>query len=263
MHCYSTDNKKIFFEILGNEKADKTIVFLNGLSQTTQSWGLMTPYFRDDFRIILIDFIYQGNSDKQCEKRDFDMHASDVLAVINTIGQEKIILVGLSYGSIVGQHFAVNYPERLDKMVLLSTFANKTPYYEAIELSWKRALDLGGYSLMLDVMLPFVLSDTYFQNPIIPIDLLKSARKDLVEATSLKKLMEATAERKDYLKELNKITIPTLVIHGRQDSLFPVYLGKAVSDNIPKSKLIIIEEAGHTLNLESVALVSRHIIDFI
>ena len=263
MHCNTSDNKKIYFEVIGNENADKSIVFLNGLSQTTQSWGFITPYFQVNHRIILIDFIFQGNSDKESEIRDFDTHANDVIAVLNELGINIAIVVGLSYGSIVAQHMAVNYPDRINKLILLSTFANKTPYYEAIELSWRRALDLGGYSLMLDVMLPFVLSDNYFQNPIIPIDLLKSARKDMVEAVSLKKLMEATAQRKDYLKELNKIKTPTLVVHGRQDNLFPVYLGQAVADNISNSKLIVLEEAGHTLNIEAFAVVAKHIIDFL
>jgi pimeloyl-ACP methyl ester carboxylesterase len=173
------------------------------------------------------------------------------------------ILIGLSYGSLVAQNYAVNYSSRVEKLVLLSTFAHKTPYYEAIELSWSRALEIGGYSLMLDVMMPFVLSDNYFQNPLIPVELLKSARKEMIEAVSLRKLMEATEKRPDYRKELEKIKVSTLVIHGDSDTLFSVDLGRQVANSIPNALFVIIPRTGHTLNLESVDLVNAEVSKFL
>ncbi len=263
MKCTTFDGKSIYYEVQGNINSSKTIIFLNGLSQSTVSWGLLTPYFFKDYKIILMDFIFQGQSDKEGEVRDFDTHAKDVLTVMDTLEIQKISIVGLSYGSLVGQHFALLYPERLQNLILLSTFAHKTPYYEAIELSWRRSLDQGGYSLMLDVMMPFVLSDTYFNNPLIPIDLLKQSRQDLIEAKSLTKLMQATADRKDYRPFLKQVNTPTLVIHGQLDNLFHVDLGKAVADAIPNATFIIIQNAGHTLNLEATSIVAQHIINFI
>ena len=161
----SVDGKSIFYEVHGDVTSLRTIVFLNGLSQTTKSWGLMAPIFLN-FRLVFIDFIFQGSSDQEGEMRDFNQHAQDVLSVMDHLAIPTPILIGLSYGSLVAQNYAVNYPNRVEKLVLLSTFAHKTPYYEAIELSWSRALEIGGYSLMLDVMMPFVLSDNYFQNPL-------------------------------------------------------------------------------------------------
>ncbi len=263
MFIKTEDNKSLFVEVQGNLTSSKTIVFLNGLSQSTIAWGFVVPYFALDFKIVLLDFIFQGDSDKTGEVRDFDQHAKDVISVIDALKIDKAYFVGLSYGSIVAQHIGVNYTNRIEKLILLSTFAHKTPYYEAIELSWRRALDFGGYSLMLDVMLPFVLSNSYFAQPIIPIEIMKSARKDLVDATSLHKLMDATHARKDYRENLKSITAATLVIHGRQDTLFSVDLGKAVADNIPDSEFVIIENAGHTLNLEGVEFVVELIMKFI
>ncbi len=256
------DNKNIYCEIVNNQPGLPVIFLLNGLSQTTLSWGFITPLLKEKYTLVLMDFVFQGNSDKEGDWRDFDQQAEDVIAVLDYFSLSKVTFIGLSYGSIVAQHLGVLFPNRIDKMVLLSTFAHKTPYYEAIELSWKRALEMGGYSLLLDVMLPYVLSDHYFSNPIIPIDLLKSMRKDVVEAKALDKLMTATLYMKDYRKELTKIKVPTLVIHGGKDMLFPIELGKAVADHIESSKFVIIPEAGHTLNLEEVPKVIHLIEEF-
>ena len=258
----SVDGKSIFYEVHGDVTSLQTIVFLNGLSQTTKSWGLMAPIFLN-FRLVFIDFIFQGSSDQEGEMRDFNQHAQDVLSVMDHLAIPTPILIGLSYGSLVAQNYAVNYPNRVEKLVLLSTFAHKTPYYEAIELSWSRALEIGGYSLMLDVMMPFVLSDNYFQNPLIPVELLKSARKEMIEAVSLRKLMEATEKRPDYRKELEKIKVSTLVIHGDSDTLFSVDLGRQVANSIPNALFVVIPRTGHTLNLESVHLVSAEVSKFL
>jgi 3-oxoadipate enol-lactonase len=152
----------------------------------------------------------------------------------------------------------------LDKLVLISTFAHKTPYYEAIELSWWRALEMGGYSLMLDIMLPNVLSESYFSNPLVPIDKLKAARNDLsLKPEAIFQLMKATKERKDFRKQLHKVKAETLVIQGEQDTLFPVHLAKEVQENIKDAKLAVIKNAGHTLNLEPVGEVSATIRTFL
>lgn len=59
MVCSTTDNLNIYYEIQGNEAAKETLVFLNGLSQSTASWFLTTPYFKENHKIILIDLIFK------------------------------------------------------------------------------------------------------------------------------------------------------------------------------------------------------------
>ena len=78
MTCKTGDGLNIYYEIQGNSKSSDTIVFLNGLTQVTVAWGLVTPYFKAQYKIILIDLIFQGQSDKTGEWRDFDRHADDV-----------------------------------------------------------------------------------------------------------------------------------------------------------------------------------------
>lgn len=257
MFCQTTDKLNIYYEVHGDAQAAETIVFLNGLSQTTMAWMLTVPYFKTGYRVVLLDFIFQGQSDKTGEWRNFDTHARDVISVLDNAGISKAHIVGLSYGSLVAQHMGVLFPGRIQSLILVSTFAHKTPYYEAIELSWWRALESGGYNLMLDIMLPSVLSEAYFTNPLIPIDMIKQARQASNEDTvALFKLMKATRERPDFRPELGKITRPSLVIQGEKDLLFPVHMAAEVARAIPGCKLEVIPHAGHTLNLEAVPQMS-------
>jgi 3-oxoadipate enol-lactonase len=223
----------------------------------------MLPYFKNDYKVVLVDFIFQGQSSKDAEWRNFDRHAQDIKELLDDLKIDNATIAGLSYGSLVAQHFALLYPKKLNKLILMSTFAHKTPYYDAIETAWWNALQVGGYSLMLDVMLPSVLSENYFTKPIIPIDLMKQARTDAnSDSAALFKLMRATKERPDYRPMLKNITTPTLIIHGEKDLLLSVHLASEVHKAIPNSILEIIPNVGHTLNLEAIAKASELILNF-
>jgi 3-oxoadipate enol-lactonase len=264
MICKTEDNLEIYYELQGNLQASETLVFLNGLTQSTLAWGLMTPYFKNNYKIVLCDLVFQGQSSKAGEWRDFDQHARDVLQILKQESLNKVILIGISYGSLVAQHFAILFPERLKKLVLISTFAHKTPYYEAIELGWWRALEKGGYNLMVDIMLPSVLSEGYFAKPLIPIQMMKEARKDLNQSSeAIFNLMKATQQRNDFRQDLQKVQCSTLIIQGEKDLLLPVHLAEEVHKNIKDSKLVVINNAGHTLNLEHISEVSKSILNFL
>jgi pimeloyl-ACP methyl ester carboxylesterase len=264
MNYITKDGLTMYYELHGNMKSSKTIVFLNGLSQSTHSWGLVTPFFKDNFRVLLIDQILQGQSDKNSDWRTFDQHAKDVYELVSALGINRPIIAGLSYGSMVAQHYAVLFPNELDKLILMATLAHKTPYFDAIGHAWWRALEAGGYPLMFDVMLPNVLSENYFKNPLIPINAMKDARlQSGMDATSLIKLMKATQEREDYRPMLKHIKVATLVLQGEKDSLLPPVFAEEVHKNLTNSKLIIIKEVGHTLNLEAVQEISQHILQFV
>ena len=264
MICKTSDNLDLYYELHGSPTAKETLVFLNGLTQSTAAWALLTPYFKEKYKIVLLDFIFQGQSSKNSAWRNFDQHAADIKLLLE---KEKItdpILIGISYGSLVAQHFAVLFPNSLSKLILISTFAHKTPYYEAVELSWWRALEFGGYNLMLDIMLPSVLSESYFSKPIIPIQVMKDARKEINQnSDAIFNLMRATRERRDYRRDLEKIKIPTLIIQGEKDLLLPVHMANEVHLHIAGSRLIVIKHAGHTLNLEHVDEVAKRIADFL
>jgi 3-oxoadipate enol-lactonase len=264
MFFKTSDGLNMYYELAGNTESEHSILFLNGISQSTVAWNLLLPAFSDKYRIVLCDFIFQGQSDKKGDARDFDQHAADVYGLLNSLKIDKVILIGISFGSLVAQHIALNYPEKIEKLTLLSTFAHKTAYYEAIELAWRHTLDAGGYGLMLDVMLPMIFGENYFEHPLIPMDTLKSMRQITnSDPEALKKLMKATQLRGDYRQKLKALNCPTLIIHGEKDTLLLLHMGREVADSISGSTFKIIEGAGHTLNIEAVPQLMKLILEFI
>jgi len=81
----------------------------------------MLPYFVNEYKIVLIDFIFQGQSDKDGEFKNFDEHAEDVISLMQFLQLPKAVVCGISYGSLVAQNLSVNYPLAVEKLILLST----------------------------------------------------------------------------------------------------------------------------------------------
>ncbi|WP_299990124.1 alpha/beta hydrolase [uncultured Pontibacter sp.] len=248
------DELELHYELHGNAEASQAMVFLNGLSQSTAAWAGLVHNLGKKYRLVLVDLIFQGQSDEAPEHRSFEEHAADLADLLKALDlPSETILVGISYGGAVAQRFLVHHPELVQRAVLLSTFPYKDAYFDAIGASWKQALLAGGYSLMLDVMLPFVLGRSYFLNPIITIENLKNSKTSQSPTPErLLKLVRATEESGNYLEELKKVQVPVLMVHGQEDMLCTPEMGQAMYQSLPHGELEILPNVGHTLNLECI-----------
>jgi 3-oxoadipate enol-lactonase len=223
----------------------------------------MKPYLQAKFQVVLLDLVFQGQSDKSGEYKSFDQHAADVKHLIESLGLQKVNLCGISYGGMVAQHYAINYPADVQKLCLMATFAGKDHLFKLIETSWWEALKQGGFSLLFDVMMPWVLSNHYLNKPMMPIEEMKKLRlSDNADIEPLVKLMQATAERPDYYNKLNTLQVPTLVIAGEKDLLFTVDVVKKMADSIPGSEMVVIEDCGHSINIEQPEIAAEAILKF-
>jgi 3-oxoadipate enol-lactonase len=248
-----SDGTIIWYEQNGKTGAKNALVFLNGLSQSTAAWSAIAPAFYEEHQVLLIDLADQGQSGSSSVFRSYDTHAADVAELLVHLNLPPAIIVGISYGSAVAQHLLVNHQQQCAGALLLSTFAHNTAVFDAIGESWKAALLCGGYPLMLDVMLPVVLGKTYFSKPLIPVAALKESRvaADL-RPDRLLRLMQATETRGDYREKLKSINVPVSVVQGDEDFLIPPDVAKQVADAIPNASFTVLENVGHTLNLEAI-----------
>lgn len=259
-----TDGNQIFYQYHFVSEDVPTLIFLNGLSQSTLSWGAVTPAFIGTNNVLLLDLVFQGRSTAAGEARSYDQHAEDVTLLIEFLKIQNPVLCGISYGSAVAQHALVQFPGKYSGAVLMSTFAHNPEVFIALGESWKSALRAGGYALMLDVMLPVVLGASYFEKPLIPIQTLKEMRiSNNLSPENLFNLMKATEVRGDYREKLRDVNVNVMIIHGEEDLLIPVSVASEVAGSIPQSELIVLEKAGHTLNLEAIPQITKLIGEYI
>ncbi len=175
-----------------------------------------------------------------------ELLAEEVLAT----APEKFALLGLSLGGIVAMEVIRQAPKRISRLALLDTnplaelpevSANREPQIKAVGQGKLRAI-------MRDEMKPNYLSDGPDKTKIL--DLCMAMAKTLGAEVFVRQ-SRALQKRPDQQDNLPAITVPTLVLCGRDDRLCPLERHIMMRDLIPGARLSVLENASHLPTLEN------------
>jgi len=179
-----------------------------------------------------------------------DDMAADISALLDELAIDPAVIGGLSMGGYITFALFRRAPERFSGMILADTRAQAdTP--EGLEgrrqmIATARAR---GPAAVADSMLPKLLGKTSFdRRPDLPQRvraMIERSRTDGIVAA-----IEAMMARPDSTPDLSRISCPTLVVVGEEDMVTPVTDAVALQNQIGRSRLVILPQAGHLSNLE-------------
>lgn len=239
---------KYYYEIHG--EGVETVAFLNGLTMSTVAWAAQLKDFTPHFRVLLLDMRGQGQTDRSDEEcYPLSRQADDLARLLDQLGIAKTHLFGLSYGGMVAQYFALQYPDRLGKLVLADTLAWSDEVSRALHEAVVMAWEAGGTRLRFRVMLPFTFGANFLKlaAPLIPV--LEQAAEALPWAGT-KAMMMGVLDH-DLRERLGDIRAGTLLIFGEDDRFTPLYQAKLLQAGIPGAILRLIPGVGHAAPLEN------------
>lgn len=161
---------------------------------------------------------------------------------------QQFILAGQSMGGWVAIKTAAKAPERISKLILANTWASPDPKLNELQKDLLRDLKNGEVDQVISRHLPFALHPDSLQNP----DLIAKCHKmfEHCKTGSLIDQMQAMLDDYVSLPLLPQISSPTLIIHGREDQLFPTSEQEIIHKGIKGSQLKIIEKCGHCSPIE-------------
>ena len=110
--------KNMYYEIYGE---GEPLVILNGIMMSTGSWSSFVDVLSNRNKLVLVDFIDQGQSDKVEDQYSQDLHVEMLHDLFDQLNLGKLHLLGVSYGGEVAQRFALKYQEQLLSLVLANT----------------------------------------------------------------------------------------------------------------------------------------------
>lgn len=259
MPILSSGSHRIYYETAG--QGSTPLVLFNGLTMSTQAWAWMLPALAPHYRLVLLDFFGQGQSDKpEVERYDLAEQADIAAQVLDTLGITKTHVVGLSYGGMVAQHFARKYGNKVDRLLLASTLAWSDPVNKQIIESWIEANKAGGVALRFTVSLPWLFSSNGFIEQAGFLPTLKDIAAT-VDWPAVVRLMAGVCEH-DARPWLHSIKNPTVVVVGEEDRLTPLYQAAQLIAGIPDATLVELPDCGHALHIEAADSFSREILRF-
>ncbi|MFW5873254.1 MAG: alpha/beta fold hydrolase [Bacillota bacterium] len=224
------------------------ILILNGIMMSTASWADFVPVYTDNnYRVLRVDFRDQGLSDSYPKDYKIDIHTGDIVDLLDHLGIEKVIPVGISYGGMVAMLLAINYPDRVNSMVLANVVARVTPYLKAASQAWQEAADLKDGRKFFRLAMPYIYSDYFYKHNQEFLESREEILADALDAdwlTRFNRLAESSYEF-DIKDRLTEIEMPVLLVAGERDILTPLEKMKEIACELPDSRLLTINDAGH------------------
>ncbi|MBT7649186.1 MAG: alpha/beta fold hydrolase [Rhodospirillaceae bacterium] len=102
------------------------LMLVHGVGSNLDAWDGVVAALDGDFRTIRLDIRGHGQSDKPGGRYELDDFVADVIAVLDHLVVGRCHLAGCSLGGLIAQGLALSHPDRLDRLVLLSTVAGRT-----------------------------------------------------------------------------------------------------------------------------------------
>ena len=124
------------------EGEGQAILCVHGLTANCRCWDLIASSLTPENNILAMDLRGRGLSDKPSSGYSLQHHIQDVCCVLDSIRQERIVLVGHSLGAFIALAFAANYPERTEKIILMDGGGQLTQdQWDKVTLAIKPSLD--------------------------------------------------------------------------------------------------------------------------
>ena len=231
------------------------LLFLHGIRGNRGNWTRQLDFFsRQGFKAAAWDARGYGQSADYDGALQFETHfTGDVLRVAEHFKAAKMHLVGLSMGGRIARNFALHHPERLHSLVLAST----NPGFDALSpegvkrfVTERRTAKPEGLRKLLGSR---ARAGAYEE-------LLESVSS--IHEASYQKTLEASVAQ-DRFAPIEDIRVPTLVIAGDEDTVYPPSMAKDMARRIPGAELQLMRGVGHLGNLEQPDEFNQAVLQFL
>jgi 3-oxoadipate enol-lactonase len=214
-----------------------------------QFWDAHLPAC-EGFRVLRYDTRGHGASDHPPGPYTLNMLAGDVVRLLDRLAIERVHFAGVSMGGMIGQTFALQYPDRLASLALINT----TPVYSADQRSAWRERASVVVNQGIDAVHEGLMRRWFTDEAIAGDNPGYCYMRDIVRRFAPGSFDAVTAAmcELDTLDRLTDIKVPTLVVAAPQDPGVPAERSQALADNIPDSTLHWLSPARHLATLEHV-----------
>jgi pimeloyl-ACP methyl ester carboxylesterase len=259
-HIQHSDGAKIYWEAAGR---GEPLLLIMGLGSASDMWYRLLPEFQSRYRTILFDNRGVGRSDPPHGHYSIVTMASDAAAVMDAAGVESAHVLGFSMGGFIAQEFALNYPERVRKLILASTACGgREVVWAAPEvLTALAAKDVKTREEGFWSTAPYNY-EAATPRALMEEDLEVTLRHPL-KRESYQAQLQAIMTWEGSYSRLKNLDVPTLVLHGDRDQLIPTENGRILARAIPNAELVLIHGAGHRFMTDKLEASREAILSFL
>jgi pimeloyl-ACP methyl ester carboxylesterase len=237
------------------------VVLLHGLGGNSTNWAFNTPALAQKFRVVVPDQVGFGQSDKPLINYRVGTYVDFLDKFLAELKVERATLVGNSMGGWVAAAYALKYPAKVEKLVLVDAAGFAPP--KEFDLHALAGLNPSTREEMKR------LASLVFFNPLFKsdaaIDVLLAQRVSAGDGYTIQRLVESIHRADDMLDgKLGGIKQPVLLVWGREDGLTPLAReGERFKRELPSAQLVVFDGCGHVPQVEKAAEFNAAVLKFL
>jgi pimeloyl-ACP methyl ester carboxylesterase len=263
------DGVRVHYQEAGDTTAP-ALLLIHGFASSTLVWSKVFLRFAEaGYRVIALDMLGFGYSAKPRNgEYTISGQAKLLTRLLDRLDIPRAFLVGSSYGGAVAATCALDYPERVEKLILVGTVSNNRP----LEFKLMRMF---GLPLFGDVVSPLLIGSrrllrrrmkrVYDRHAWVLDERRVEARHLPLRAASTQRAIIRTVRGWDaerISRDAHLIGQPTLLLWGENDREIPIADGERLHEDIPGSRLIVFANCGHLPHEEYPEAFTNLVIDF-
>jgi 3-oxoadipate enol-lactonase len=239
------------------------IIFLHGYPFDKSIWEIQLEALKSTNRVIACDIRGFGKSKDEKSILGIDLFSDDLIALMDKLDIHKATICGLSMGGFIALNAYQRFPDRFSALILCDTQCIADT--EEVKKNRYKIIDeiaVDGVQKFNEEFIKKVFHKESLSNK---KELVTSLRQVVFSNSShiISMGLTALAERSETCSVLNEITIPTLIICGREDEVTPLEQSEFMHTRIKGSTLRVIDKAGHVSNLEQPDEFNKYLFNFL
>lgn len=262
----NTNGIAMYYEIRGE---GTPLILIAGLGYSMWQWHRMAPFLAERLRVLTLDNRGVGKTDRPAGPYTAQMLAADIVGLLDAVNIEKVVVMGHSMGGFIAQALALDFPEKVSKLILASTNFGG-PHHVPVTPEAMTVLSDTSSDPMTRLRKGIRVStapgfveknpelikawlDWRTANPLDP------AGYQAQMGIGLALLSEVAA----FEHRLPNISVPTLILFGAHDKVVPPENADLLAKQISGSQIRILPEAGHFFPLEAPEDAAQFVIEFV
>jgi pimeloyl-ACP methyl ester carboxylesterase len=250
------------------------IVLIHGFGGSMWQWEHQQAALAQHFRVITPDLPGSGLSDKPDIAYTPEEMLQFLIGFLDALQIPQASLVGNSMGAGFAIGMALDHPDRLSKLVLISGLPPRVMDH-LTNPSIRRALTTGTPSWLISFgnwlfgsfMVDRILKEMVYDHTLLTPAVLERSNRNRQRPGLIKPLMTVgdnlPAWEERYAPRIGTITQPTMIVWGEEDRVFPIRAGRLLHELIRKSSFAAIPRAGHIPQWEQPDVVNAHLLKFL
>lgn len=238
---------QIYYEVRGE---GFPLVLINGLGGHIGTWD---PRFIRELskklKLVIFDNRGAGHTDVSDSEYSIELFADDTAGLMDVLRISRAHVFGISMGGMIAQELVLNYPEKVDKLVLCSTNCGGANSVQPGEVVRALMADMSALSPeeIVRMAVPALFTDEFVKNntELVESHVQQTLKTPISEEAYMRQV--GAIMNFDTYDRLSQIKAPTLILQGKMDLLVPSENGSILAEAISDSKLVYFENSAHVL----------------